>query len=678
MVVGIVPPEKAFSGFSDQVVIIIGSALVLSSAVGKSGVIGRLIRRLEPIMKTTSSQVAVLAGSVAVLSAFMKNIGALAIFLPIAVQVARRSGTSTSKLLMPMAFGSLLGGIVTLVGTSPNILVSRVRQEILGKPFGMFDFTPVGLAILVPGLAFLVVGWRLLPRGRRAQASAEVAFEVAPYLSEARLPAGSPLVGKTIADLEALADDNVAVIAIIREKRRRYIPAGHWTLLAEDVLVLESDPHALRKIADDAKLALVGSGDERLTKDLPSGDIGVVEAVVTAGSPLIDCSPADLRLRERYAVNLLALSRRGETIAIRLRRVKFRVGDVLVLQGHAESLLETLTNLGCLPLVDRATGLGRRPQEILPLAVLVLAMALAGLNIVPVTAAFFGAAVLVVLFGVLTLKEAYESIEWPILVLLACLIPVSDAIGHTGGAELVARWLSVLATALPPPGAVALMLIAAMAVTPFLNNAATVLIMAPIGVSLASQLELNPDPFLMAVAIGAACDFLTPIGHQCNTLVMGPGGYKFGDYWRLGLPLSLVVVLVGTALIPLVWPLDQNLGTDTNDSRISRPSTVKPARIERIGSSVFSVCTAAPGCGSNRRKGRLSQLPLEQVPEGLERVHPITDDLQDGEHRNGQDCAGHAPHPEPEHQRQDDKHRVQCEATSIGVSTSPSARWMPK
>jgi di/tricarboxylate transporter len=554
MGVGIVPPDKAFAGFSDQVVIIVASALVLSAAVGRSGVIGRFIRRLAPLMQTTGAQVAVLAGSVAVLSAFMKNIGALAIFLPIAVQVAKRGGTSASMLLMPMAFGSLIGGIVTLVGTSPNILVSRVRQEILGEPFGMFDFTPVGLGILAAGLAFLTIGWRLLPSERRAQASPDAAFQIEAYLSEVRLTDSSLLVGKTVADLEALAEDEVAVIAIIREKYKRYIPAGHWTLFADDILVLESDPHALRQLADTAKLALIGD-DASFTKDVPAQEIGVVEAVITAGSPVIGCSPTELRLRERFGVNLLALSRRGETIMVRLRRIKFQTGDVLVLQGRTETLPETLADLGCLPLVDRATGLGRRPRDILPLALLALAVALVALKLVPVTVAFFGAAVLVVLFRILTLKEAYQSIEWPILVLLACLIPVSDAIASTGAAELIAGWLSIIGSALPPIGTVTLVIIASMALTPFLNNAATVLIMAPIGASLAATLGLRPDPFLMAVAIGAAYDFLTPIGHQCNTLVMGPGGYKFGDYWRLGLPLSLIVVAIGTALIPLVWPL---------------------------------------------------------------------------------------------------------------------------
>jgi di/tricarboxylate transporter len=551
---GLVPPDRAFVGFGDPVVIIIASALVISAGVGKSGVIGRVIRRLEPRMRTTGLRVAVLTSGVTVLSAFMKNIGALAIFLPVAVQVARRSGTPASKLLMPMAFGSLIGGLVTLIGTSPNILVSRVREELVGKPFSMFDFAPVGLGIVAAGFSFLVVGWRLLPGGRQGPASPAEAFMVEPYLSEARLPATSPLVGKTVAELEALGEGIIAVVAIIREQENRYIPAGHWVLFADDILVLQSDPHALQAILTEAKLQLLGGGNN-LMKDRPVGDVGVVEAVVTTSSPVIGCSPAELHLRQRYGATLIGISRHGERITTRLRHVRFEAGDVLVLQGSVQAMPEILRGLGCLPLVDRATGLGRRRREYLPLILLALAMAAVALNLVSVPAAFFGAAVLIVLFGVLTLKEAYEALELPILVLLACLIPVSDAIASTGTAALIASGLAVVAAALPPVGAVTLVLMTAMALTPFLNNAATALIMAPIGASLAQQLGMNPDPLLMAVAIGAACDFLTPIGHQCNTLVMGPGGYRFGDYWRLGLPLSVIVVVVGSVLIPLVWDL---------------------------------------------------------------------------------------------------------------------------
>ena len=550
---GIVPVENAFAGFSDSVVIIVASVLVISAGVGKSNVIGRIIRRLQPHMQTTGRQVLVLTSGVTIMSAFMKNIGALAILLPIALQVARRSGTAPSKLLMPMAFGSLIGGLVTLVGTSPNILVSRVRAELLGEPFGMFDFAPVGLGVVVAGLAFLAVGWRLLPGERRAQASAAAAFEVQPYVFEAVLPATSPSVKKTVADLEAIGEGNVAVVAIIRGKNTRYTPAKHSTLLADDILVLQGDPHTLRTILEEGRLHLGGDAAEPTT-DKHRGNLGVVEAVVMRNSPLVGRASTELKLRDRYNISLIGISRQGQAIATDLRHVRFQPSDVLILQGTLESMPETLKTLDCLPLVDRAIGLGRRRQEFLPLILMALAMVSVALNWLPVTTAFFGAAVLVVLFGVLTLREAYEAIELPILVLLACLIPISDSISSTGGAELIASGLAA-AAALPPVGAMSLALVTAMVLTPFLNNAATVLIMAPVGASLAEKLGLHAEPFLMAVALGAACDFLTPIGHQCNTLVMGPGGYRFGDYWRLGLPLSIIVIIVGTILIPLFWPL---------------------------------------------------------------------------------------------------------------------------
>jgi di/tricarboxylate transporter len=284
-------------------------------------------------------------------------------------------------------------------------------------------------------------------------------------------------------------------------------------------------------------------------------EVGVMEAVVTAASPLIGRSPKQLNLRARHQVNLVAVSRRGEQLTQQLRAIRFRAGDVIALQGDLNALPDTLGELRLLPLAARGMSLGRGRNGYVPLTVLAAAMALVALQLVPVAIAFFAAAVLLLLTRVLSLREAYEVVEWPILILLGALIPVSEAVRTTGGTDLIAGWLSVAAGALPPLGALALILVVAMAVTPFLNNAATVLMMAPIAAGLAANLKLNPDPFLMAVAIGAACDFLTPIGHQCNTLVMGPGGYRFGDYWRLGLPLSIIVVLLGVPLIALVWPL---------------------------------------------------------------------------------------------------------------------------
>jgi di/tricarboxylate transporter len=551
---GIVPVDKAFNGFSDQVVVIVGTVLVVSAGVAKSGVIARLIRSAEPIMKTTGSQVLVLTSTVAVLSSFMKNIGALAIFLPVALQIARRTGTSASRLLMPMAFGSLIGGVVTLVGTSPNILVSRVREEVLGKPFAMFDFAPVGLGILLSGLAFLAVGWRLLPVARAAQPVPEDSFKVEAYVLEAALPATSHFVDRTVAELEGLAEGNVSVVAIIREGGRRYVPAGHWWMFADDILVLQGDAHAIRELVEEAGLKVVGTAKPPV-ETASRGPLAVVEAVIMEHSALVGHTPAELRLRDRFGVNLVAISRRGLSGHVRLRDIRFEVGDVLILQGSLEGTAEVLQGLGCLPLIDRATGFGTPRRDYLPLAILAVTILVIATKLVPVTAAFFAAAVAMVLTRVLSLKEAYEALNPPVLILLACLIPVSDAINSTGAAGIVAGGLAGVAGALPDLAAVTLVLVASMAVTPFLNNAATVLIMAPIAAGMAKTLALNPDPFLMAVAIGAACDFLTPIGHQCNTLVMGPGGYRFGDYWKLGLPLSVIVAGVASFLIPLFWPL---------------------------------------------------------------------------------------------------------------------------
>jgi di/tricarboxylate transporter len=550
--VGIVPAEKAFEGFADDIVIIVGSALLISAAVARSGVIETAMRPLLPYLTTVRAQVPALVGAVMFLSVFTKNIGALAIFMPVALQLARKTGTSPSSLLMPMAFGSLLGGLVTQVGTSPNIIVAKVREDITGEPFGMFDYTPVGLGITLLGLAFLSFGWRLLPRGRRGASSMEAAFNLEAYTTEARLQPGSPLVGRTVAELEALGDGEVTVATVIRERFRRYVPTPGWELREDDVLLLEGEPEDLERLVARARLQLAGEkGDVREA----ANDVSVVEGVVTADSDLVGKTPAQLDLHGRHRVSLLAVSRSGQRIEQRLGSVRFRSGDVVVLKGAGEALPDALGALRVLPLAERTIALGRSRRGYLPIVVLAVAMASVALNLVPVAFAFFAAAAALLLFRVMTMHEAYGTIEWSLLVLLGALIPVSEAIRTTGGTDLVAGWLSVAVDAVPPMGALALMVVIAMAITPFLNNAATVLMMAPIAASLAGKLQLNPDPFLMAVALGAACDFLTPIGHQCNTLVMGPGGYRFGDYWRLGLPLSILVIVVGVPLIALVFPL---------------------------------------------------------------------------------------------------------------------------
>lgn len=550
---GIVPPERAFTGFSDDIVIIVASALVVSAAVGRSGVIERVVRKFGPYLTTVYRQVGALAGSVTVMSGFVKNIGALAMLMPVAFQVSRRTGTSPSSLLMPMSFGALLGGTVTLIGTSPNIIVSRVREQVMGQPFEMFDFLPVGACLSILGFAFLLFGWRLLPTDRKGTVSMDAAFTLEGYTTEVSVPEDSPAANITVKALEDLSENDVEVIALIRGTKRRFDPGGNSIIKPNDVLILRGEPSALERVVALEKLTLIPH-EALKGRDTPSDDIGIMEAVITPDSELVGYSVGQLKLPDRHGLDLLAVSRTGRRIANRLRSVRLRAGDVVVLQGNLTTMPETLGELHLLPLAERDLRIGRK-GSLVPLAILTVAMILVAFSLVPVAIAFFGAAVAVLLTRSLSLREAYDVVEWPILVMLGALIPVSDALRTTGGTDLIAGWLSQAATALPAYGALLLLMAAAMAVTPFLNNAATVLVMAPIAAGFASNLGYNPDAFLMAVAIGAACDFLTPIGHQCNTLVMGPGGYRFGDYWRLGLPLSILVLLAGTPLILYFWPL---------------------------------------------------------------------------------------------------------------------------
>ncbi len=545
---GIIPAESAFRGLGDDVVIIVAAALVISAGVARSGVVERLLRPALPYLTTEARQVPALVASVTVLSMVTKNVGALAILMPVALQLARRTGTSPSKLLMPMAFGSLVGGIVTLIGTSPNILISKVRRDVTGHAFSMFDFTPVGLTIAVLGVAFLSFGYRLLPRGRKAVAGMEAAFTLDGYVTEATLPAQSPLA--TVAAVETLGDGQVAIVGVVRERFRRLLPTPALPLKGGDVLMLEGEPENLERLVARAKLRLAGDAGEHATEG-----VSVIEGVITGDSGLVGRTSDGMALASRHGLALLAVSRSGERITQRLNALRLRAGDVVVLKGASNTLPETIGALHVLPLAERVIALGVSHRGWLPAAVLVVAMTLVGVGAVPVAIAFFAAAVAMMLFRVLTLNEVYEHMEWHVLVLLAALIPVSEAVRSTGGTALLAGWLEMPLHAVPAEAALAIIMVIAMLVTPFLHNAPTVLMLGPIAATLAGKLGLRPDPFLMAVALGCGCDFLSPIGHQCNTLVMGPGGYKFGDYWRLGLPLSIIVVACGVPLISFFWPL---------------------------------------------------------------------------------------------------------------------------
>ncbi|MDC7787635.1 SLC13 family permease [Rhodoplanes sp. TEM] len=556
VVAGIVPPEKAFTGFGDDVVIIVASALLVSAAVAKSGVMEEVVRPLGPWLTTPRRQVFALVLAVIVLSTFIKNVGALAILMPVAFQLAKRTGTPPSWLLMPLASGSLIGGLITLVGTSPNVIVARLRADIVGEPFGMFDYAPVGIAVAAVGLVYLAFAYRLLPKDRHGGASMDAAINIENYVVEAEVPKDSPLVGKRVTEVGELDEGVSKVTTVVRDEVRRQRAHAGLRMKEGDILLIEGEPDSLERAVVRAGLQLAGQRDgEEPAVEGDVDEVGTVEAVVTARSALIAETHESAFLCDRFGLNLIAISRSGERVTQRLRTVRFRPGDVVVLQGRLERLPDALKELGLLPLAERDLELGRGRRRWIPVAVLAATVTVIVTGLLPVAVAFFAAAVALVLTKTLALREVYEAIDWPIVVLLGALIPVSEAVQTTGGTDLIAGWLSVATDVLPAIGALALILVVAMVVTPFLNNAATVLVMAPIAASLAGRLGLSPDPFLMAVAVGAACDFLTPFGHQSNTLVMGPGGYRFGDYARLGLPLSLLVIAVAVPAIAFVWPM---------------------------------------------------------------------------------------------------------------------------
>jgi di/tricarboxylate transporter len=551
---GLVSPKKAFDGFASDVVVIIACALVVSAGFARSGLTEALLRPITPKLTGARSQVPLFVAAVACLSMVTKNVGALAILMPIALQVARKTNTPPSSLLMPMSFASLLGGLVTLVGTSPNIIVSQVRQDLLGRPFGMYDFAPVGLALTALGVAFLSFGYRLLNKPRTPAVGLEAALEDQAYLTQVEVPTEGPAEARNVADLHRSGRGEVRVVALVRGGDRRAKPHGATVLKPGDKLLLEGDQAELERLIAVAKLKLTRS-DKPVLMEEPTEDVHVVEAIVGPDSSLVGDSASRIDLYGRFGVNLLAVSRSGYRLTQVLNRIRLKRGDVIMLQGGERALPAALKALGLLPLAQREVRLGGVRHAVAPALILAGAMVAVAFHLAPVAIAFFAAAVAMVAFGGVRMRDAYAALDGPVLVLIGALIPVGEAIHATGGADLVAGGLSQVLGAAPPVMALGLVMLLSMISAPFMHNAPTVLVLAPIAAGLARRLHLNPDPFLMSVAVGAACDFLTPIGHQCNTLVMAPGGYRFADYPRLGAPLSLLVLVAGPPLIAVVWPL---------------------------------------------------------------------------------------------------------------------------
>ncbi len=553
--VGLVPPAQAFDGFGHPAVITVAAVLVVSRGLLNSGMVDFIVRLMSRVGENAIAQLSALVAAVTLCSGFMNNIGALALFMPVAIRMARKNQRTPSLFLMPLAFGSLLGGLITQVGTPPNIIISSFRQQSLGaEPFRMFDFAPVGAGVALAGVLFIILGgWRLIPR-RKGQLSREDMFEIDDYITEVLIPEDSKFTGKRLRELEKAAEGDVVVVGHVRDEQKFPAPSPHRILRAGDSVIVKASADELQGLLDAGGLELAASEqvDEEI---LRSEEIGIMEATITTNSWLDGRTARSLNLRSRYGINLLGVAREGGRLRARPENIRLRAGDVLLLQGGLETLQEVLPTLGCLPLAERGLRLGQPRKVLLGLGIFGAALVTAALGFLPVQVAFSAAAVALVLAGFLSLREIYESVDWPIIVLLGAMLPVSQALETTGGAQVIADGILSLAGSLAPWTTLTVVLVVSMLLSNVVNNAAAAVLMAPIAVSIGAALGASLDPFLMSVAVGASCAFLTPIGHQSNTLVMGPGGYHFGDYWRMGLPLGIVVVLVAVPLIMRVWPL---------------------------------------------------------------------------------------------------------------------------
>lgn len=554
VVAGVVPSDDAFTGFGHAAVITVAAVLIISHALKNAGVVNVIASYLTPFTDNIYIHIASLTAVVTVASAFMNNVGALALMLPVAIATANQANRSPALVLMPLAFGSILGGMTTLIGTPPNIIIASYRAEVSGEAFSMFDFSPVGFFVALIGLAFItLIGWRFIPTDRSSK-DGTATFEISHYLTEIEIKPDSTLVGELFKDNEIFNSDQIDVVGMAQKNGfARPIPL-QYRFSEEDILLVQGDPSHLQEIVEEHGLELLTTASSNFIQPQSENEI-MLEGVVGQTSPLIDRSVEYLRVQAKRTLALVGIARNGEVIKTRLKRQRFKAGDVLLMFGDADTIDEQFQALGLWPLAKRPLSLNRQRKVIPALLVFASAIAMGVAGIVTLPIAFLIAIGIFILMKIISVREIYDEIDWPVIVLLGAMIPVGRALESTGTTNWMANAILQVTEGLPAVALLTMILVVTMFLSDIINNAATALVMAPIGVAIATTLGVSSDAFLMAVAVGASCAFLTPIGHQSNTLVMGPGGYHFGDYWRMGLLLEFIIVAVSVPILLIVWPL---------------------------------------------------------------------------------------------------------------------------
>lgn len=551
---GVIPKEEVFSGFGHPAVIIIALVLIVSRGLSSSGAIELLARQVVDASRSLPQHIGVMAAISATLSSIMNNVAALALLMPVDMQAAQRAKRSPALTLMPLSFASILGGMVTLIGTPPNIVIATFREDALGEAYGMFDFAPVGIVVALVGVLYIaLVGWRLIPLERSKHDTASELGDIQAYISNAKVPEGSSSLGKALRELDPIAEEcDVNILGLVRRDKPLPGPVRQEVIRKNDLVVLEGRPDAIDQFIGAAQLITVGA---EKYEGLLADTVSLVEVVVPKGAMIEGRSAMEVRLLNRRNVTLLGISRKGRQIHQQLRKARIKAGDILLLLGPEEQMPDVVDWLDCLPLAERGFEVTQRKKAWLAVGIFAAAILAASFSLIYLPLALAAVVVAYVVLRIVPLSQLYDSVEWPVIVLLGSMIPLGAALEASGGTTLVANTIVNWTAGLPTVAVLTILMLVTMTLSDVLNNVATALIAAPIGVDIATRLDANPDAFLMAVAVAASCAFLTPIGHKNNTIIMGPGGYKFGDYWRMGLPLEILVVLVSIPMILIVWPL---------------------------------------------------------------------------------------------------------------------------
>jgi len=547
---GLIEPDQAFHGFGHPAVVIIALVLIVSRGLMNSGAVEFIARFVTSPDRALPVHIGIMAVVGAVLSAIINNVAALALLMSLDMDAARKAKRAVSLTLMPLSFGTILGGMITLIGTPPNIVIAQYRQDVLGAPFSMFDFAPVGIAVAVVGIAYVsFIGWRLIPARPDAMS---LDGDAGLYVAEARVKEGSKSIGLSVFELYPMASDNdVTILGLARHGKRLLGLSRNREIREGDFLVLEGDPKQIEALMGAAGLDAVGVEKH---DGLMGRSLSLVEAIVPEDAPVVGRTTMAMGLVQKHGVTLLGVSRQGRRFRDRVRNLPIKAGDMLLLIGPDKNIAAASQWLGVLPLADRRLEVLQRTKALLAIAIFAAAI---GLSVAGITSLAIALGLCVVAYlslGIIGGRDFYAMIQWKVIVLLACLIPVAAALEDTGGSQLIANLIVTQTSNLPAWGVLAVLMIITMTLSDFLNNVATALIAAPIGVSVANSIGASPDPFLMGVAVAASCAFLTPIGHKNNTIIMGPGNYKFGDYWRMGLILEVLVIVVAVPMIALVWP----------------------------------------------------------------------------------------------------------------------------